>query len=117
MPLSLDLSKATKLKDVEFRPREPIVSWINATLQTAGSKNLRQIVIHIHATLVSSILLGSIGESTWLEWRDLDRLLVQLWITRSIHPVITYEKGAGNGPRVLAQKLLPELVSRGFDVV
>ena len=113
MPLSLDLSKAAKLKDAEFRLREPIVGWINATLQTARSKNLRQITIHIPA-----IFLRSVDETTRLEWQDFDHLLVRLWTTRSIRPVFTYEKkGAGTGPGELVPKLLPELVSRGFDVV
>ena len=112
-PLSIDLSNATKLKDIEFRPYEPNVSWINATLQTARSKDLREIIIHIPTTLFRSI-----DETTRLEWQDLDHLLVWLCTTRSVRPVFTYEKsGEGSGPEERVPELLPELVSRGFDVV
>jgi hypothetical protein len=113
MPLSLDLSKATKLKDVAFQLRESYINWINATLQTARSKSLRHIIIHIPAAF-----RGSIDETTRLEWQDLDHLLVRLWTTRSIRPVFTYEKGAETSFRALVPKLLPELMSRGvIDVV
>ena len=114
MPPLLDLSKATSLKDVEFRLREPYVSWVNATLQTARSRNLRQIIIHIPATFRRSI-----DETARLEWQDLDHLLVRLWTTCSIRPVFTYEmKGEGTGPEAQVPELLPELMSRGvIDVV
>jgi hypothetical protein len=42
----LDLSKATKLKDVEFRCGRPNIQWITMTLQSIESKNLQQIIIH-----------------------------------------------------------------------
>ena len=46
---SIDLSKATKLKDVIFRPGSPTISWIIMTLQPIPSKHrdLRQISIHV----------------------------------------------------------------------
>ena len=118
MPPSINLSEATELEDVEFRLREPNVRWITATLQTARSKNLRQITVHFFSPL-PHIFPGPINETTRLEWQDLDHLLVRLWTTSSIHPVFAYvqKKGEGTGSGVPVPKLLPELASRGFNVV
>jgi hypothetical protein len=48
-PASIDLSKATKLKDVVFQPRSREVEWVTMALQTITSKHrdLRQISIHM----------------------------------------------------------------------
>ena len=111
---SLDLSKATKLKDIEFRLYTPGVGWINRTLQTAESKKLRQITIHSPMASISNVLDLPITEMARLEWQNLDHLLLQLWTTRSIRPVFTYGKRkGGNGSGMLVPGLLPELTSRG----
>ena len=111
---SLDLSKVTRLKDVEFQPRGQNVKWISAALRTIRSENLQQITIRFYTLLMSNVLRESASESTRLEWKDLDHLLVELWITRSIRPVFTYERmGAVASPDVLVPKLLPELVNSG----
>ena len=118
IPPSINLSEATELKDVEFRLREPNIGWINATLQTARSKNLQQITIHFFSPL-PHIFPGPINETTRWEWQDLDHLLVRLWTTFSIRLVFVYtqKKEGGTGSGVPVPKLLPELASRGFDVV
>ena len=111
MPPSINLSEAAKLKDVEFRLRQPYLGWINATLQTARSKNLGQITIHFPCFFINLI-----NETTPLEWQELDHLLVQLWTRCSIRPVLTHENGQGTDPALVVAKLLPELTSRGFYV-
>lgn len=108
-PPSVDLSKARKLKDVEFRLYAPRVGWINKTLQTAKSENLRQI------TLFSSIdPRRESDETARPEWQNLDHLLVQLWTTRSIRPALTYQKGWETSDFVVPSEVLPELTRRGI---
>jgi len=107
---SLDLSKATKLKDIVFSCGKSDVRWITTTIQTATSKNLQQITVSLRPDL-----LDQIGEIVYQELQDLDCLLVQLWVSRSIRPNITYQTGKGErNMRWLAQGSLPKLVGRGF---
>jgi len=74
-------------------------------LQTAESINLEKTIIHP--------LSKPIVELAYREWKDLDRLLLQLWTSRSIRPKIGYGGGEGRyGLRELAPRLLPELTSR-----
>jgi hypothetical protein len=76
------------------------------TLETVQSKDLRQITIHSYGTFASLI-----GEAARQEWRNLDRLLVQFWTSRSIRPKIVYREGKGLND--LVPSLLPELTGRG----
>ena len=106
----IDLSTATKLKDLVFRCARPNVEWITMTLQTVRSKNLRQITIRPDPNTSRTI-----EDTVRREWEDLDRLLVQFPASRSIRPKLTY--GAGVGGRFLRDQvpsLLPELTGRGL---
>ena len=76
------------------------------TLQTAESTNLEQIAIVFPAHFVAATM-----ESAYQEWQDLDRLLLQFWISRSIRPKIEY--GGKYDLAELAPRLFPELMSRG----
>ena len=115
MPPSLDLSKATTLKDVEFRLCELEVKSINAAIRTATSTNLQQITISFPDIYFVDLLPSLLDEGTRTEWQDLDHLLVQLWTTRSIRPVFTNKKmGGENFVGAVTQKLLPELTGRGI---
>ena len=60
---SLDLSKATKLKDVVFNYRRSDIQWVTAMIKTIESKNLQQIVIfsYTRAPLSSDQGSGSSG--------------------------------------------------------
>ena len=105
----LDLSKATKLKDLLFRCGGSNVQWIAMALRTVQSKHLQQITIHPCA---ASARLS--GEPVPQEWQDLDRTLLQFWTSHSIRPKIVYDPGKGvNDIRGLAPSLLPELTRRG----
>ena len=109
MPPAIDLSNLTKLKDLEFELFRFDVRWITATLQTANSNSLWQITIHSDI-----VIFDSIGETDRQEWRELDRLLVQLWTSRSIRPKFAFTKERGRGDLGdFAPGLLPELTSRG----
>ena len=102
----LDLSKLTKLKDVALGFTD--IQRITMTLQTAESTNLEQIAIRLH---LSTDFTTENEESAYQKWQDLDRLLLQFWISRSIRPKIGYW---GKCYLVeLAPRLLPELTSRG----
>lgn len=111
---SLDLSKVTKLKDVEFRCGKPNIQWVTMTLQTIESENLQRITIDLYATLTSPV-----GETVHREWLDLDQLLAQFSTSHSIRPKIMHGKlEEGTNLRNLAPILLPELTRRGaVDVV
>ena len=103
----LDLSGATKLKDVEFWCTRPGIRWITTALLAAKSVCLRQITIHLR-TAFSEVISR--------EWQDLGHLLVRLWTSRSIIPKIQYTTGEVNGGRrYLVPDLLPELT--GMRVV
>jgi hypothetical protein len=105
---SLDLSKATKLKDVKFRCDRPTIRWITTALRSIESKNLQQVIIHCHF-----ILENPVGEAVYREWQDLDHVLVQFWASHSIHPKIKYEVWEGGiNWRALAPSLMPELTRR-----
>jgi hypothetical protein len=93
----LDFSNAEKLEYVEFNWGLTNVWWITASLQTVKSKYLRQI------------------DMLQPEWGDLDRLLTQLWISRSVLPKVKYNNvGSGLDLEEIAPILLPELTRRGL---
>jgi len=74
------------------------------TLQTAESINLERITIHSP---------DFFKRSGYREWQDLDRLLLQFWISHSIRPKIGCRNGDRYALKSYASRLLPELTSRG----
>ena len=99
-----DLSKLTRLKEVVWTS-ESSVQWITTTPQTAQSINLEKITIHSPSK--------PIVESAYREWQDLDRLVLQFWISRSIRLKIGFRGGEGRYDlRQLTPRLLLELASR-----
>jgi len=107
----IDLSRATKLKHLVFRCDRPSVQWITMTLQTVGSKGLRQITLWVDGRIFIPINL----ETVYREWLDLDQLLVQFWTSDSIRPTVTYVKRPiGKDIGYYAPCLLPELTGRGL---
>ena len=96
---SLDLSTATKLKDVIFTSGGPL-RWINTAVGTIKSKDLERVTVvsrHVHVD--------------YREWGDLDRLLAQLWTSRSIRPTITFD--SERKMIRLVPELLPEPTKEG----
>ena len=65
----VDLSKTTKLKNLKFRWKRPMVQWIILVLRTVESKSLEHITIY-------PVTGGMIKYADHQEWKDLDRLLV-----------------------------------------
>jgi hypothetical protein len=124
-PASIDLSNATKLKDVDIRLNSWSVEWIVMALRTITPKHrdLRQITIRIpycFALLDVGInVRQNIGAAYFEQWLDLDRLLVQFWESHSIQPtVICGMRIGGEGTGDCIGCLLPEAMRRGiFDLV
>jgi hypothetical protein len=114
VPPPFDLSKTTKLKNLEFQlAYTQNVRWITTTLQTVKSPNLRQISIRSRKFPVDPI-----GATILQEWLDLDRLLTQLWTSHPIRPEITCRNGVGHYLRAdVVSRLFPELTSRGVVIV
>ena len=106
----LDLSKAAKLTDVEFQLAGPNIQWIIATLETAEASNLEQIIIRTPVGFQDRI-----GANVRQEWQDLDRLLVELWTSRSILPkivLVTYARMRWDHVEFVMD-LLPMVMDRG----
>jgi len=106
----LDLSKATKLKDLTFMCVGLKIQPTVMALQTVESKTLQRIIIHPHTATIRD----PIGEAAQ-GWQDLDRLLVQFWTSRSVRPQLLYgrDKG-GQDLKDRAPSLLPESTRRGL---
>ena len=116
-PASIDLSKATNLKNAVFLPTSMSVKWIVLALQTITPKhrNLRGISIYVPydptLTNAGADVAQVIGDLICGQWLDLDRLLVQIWESRSIRPKVlstTQHIGYSVGG------LLPEITKRGI---
>ena len=80
---ALDLSEATKLKDVEFGFSVDKVQSVTATLETAKRQDLKQISFHVHSQFYKRCnkldeLRQTIGELILSQWKHLDDTLVSL---------------------------------------
>lgn len=91
---SINLSKATRLKVLAFRPTSENVEWVTAALRTValGHRDLRQVSIYVrfdpNLTNIGVNVGQAIGEEIFRQCLDLDRLLAQLWESHSILPEI-----------------------------
>lgn len=86
--MTLGLSKATKLKDLEFVCKEPNVKWVSAVLHTAEVKNLRSISLVLSRHSARRTSVSALFHQGWVA---LDRLLVQLWTSYSLRPKLMYD--------------------------
>lgn len=105
----LDLSKASKLKDLAFTCRSSNIHWVIAGLRTVESKNLQHITIHLKTPP------GIRNSLDQRDWQDLDQLLVQSWTSHSIRPQLVYSPNSrGEETRNHTPSLLPEMTKRGL---
>ena len=123
-PGSFDLSTATKLHDLVFRPESQNAEWITMVLQTITPehRDLQQISIHMpyYLTLLGMGVGEFVGEATCREWLDLDRFLVQFWESRSIWLKVGCVRLGHEQQRTddCIGSLLPEMTKRGiFDPI
>ena len=119
---SINLSKATKLKDVAFRPQSWTVEWVTTALKTIipQHRDLQQIsirlsyptVVSLNGINVDAAPWETVGEVGCREWLDLDHELVQLWESRLIRPRVAFVKEGD--VRDSIRSLLPEITKRGI---
>ena len=122
-PGPIDLSKATKLKDVGLRPGLSS-EWVLTTLKTITSRHqdLRHISVRVpdiwsYAIHEDGVTVERVVEANPdTKWWDLDRLLIQFWESHSIRPTVVclpveIEK---NGARYWSGHLFPESTRRGI---
>ena len=111
----LDLSVATKLRDLVFQCTGVNVRWVAMALQTVESKDLQWVTLRPDIPTSVDVIEGTVRE----EWQDLDRSLVQFWTSHSIRPQVIYSPVSGvKDIRDHASNLLPELTRRGLvDIV
>ena len=88
-----------KLKKVVFGS-DGSLRWINTAIETIRSQDLQRVTIKsLHIPV------------DYREWGNLDRLLAELWTSRSIRPTISFSR---QGKMIgLVPKLLPELTKKG----
>ena len=119
-----DLSKATRLGDVIFRPGSLKIKWITSAVRivTHKHRDLRQIWIDVGCRLTCSPsgedIKQTIGEGTVEQWLNLDRTLVNLWESLSIRTNVIWTRGRSNG--VVADhigSLLPAMTKRGMVTI
>ena|ERR1700753_2942989 len=108
MPPPLDLSKATKLKDLDFVLSISTIQWITMTLQATKSEILRRITIRL-----ISVHLSSAEGKVHSELHDLDHLLAELWTSRSVLPKVELKIMEGRISGELVASLFPKLTSMG----
>jgi len=118
---SFNLSKATKLRDLVFRPGSQMIEWITEALRTITSehRDLQQITIYVPRSLSTPSYDNSTGLSLRVisrRWPDLDHLLVQLWESHSIRPRVGYEwlREEGEPTDDCSGCLFPEIMKRGI---
>ena len=87
---------------------------------TPKHRDFRQIVIHVLEYLVpggvGANVEQTIGEANHGQRLNLDRLLVQVWESRSIHPRVIFTEEQGMGDCI--ESLLQEMTKQGvIDLV
>ena len=111
--VSLDFSKAIKLKEVMFRFNTRHTTWAVLALKTITSKHgdLQQISIFFPFNARDTI-----DKYTYNQWMDLDRSLVQLWDSHGIRVNIVCNVGEENreGFWEWIGALFPETKKRGI---
>ena len=117
--VSIDLSKATKLKDVTFILERLFVAWVTSTLETITSTHtdLREVSIEVPALSGISVWpidAEDIEDETWEEWADLDCTLIQLWESHAVRTKVKYPAELCEQSHKFTRGLLPEATKRGI---
>ena len=114
----IDLSKATKLKELKLHFQDLAVAWIASTLKTITSKHmdLREVLITGQALFSStdwSTNAAAVGDSTRTQWVDLERIIIQLWESHSVRTKVKYYSMRREESNELMRDLLPEATRKG----
>ena len=125
LPGSIDLSRAIKLKELDFvcwRHCQWVTTILQNIIAIPGSRHLRRILLLTSGVLYSladdeypTALKNAIGETTYQEWLELDRLLPRLWESRSIKITLLYDVPYwfGEGARGCIKTSFPIATARG----
>lgn len=113
-----DLSRATKLNEVTLQFAESCAGWTATTLKTIASKyrDLEQISIYVPSDPYSDDgELAGVEEAAYLQWSDLDHVLVQIWESCAVHTKVRYSEATEgwSATHKLIGGLLPEMTRRG----
>ena len=118
--VSIDLSKATNLRGVVIRLRNPDGTWAGLMFKTLTSEHKDLRWISIYMGFRGQVDIHQLQQRDQAEisrrWRDLDHTLVQLWESNKTATRIIYIT-AGDGKtraREYAEQLLPEITRRGI---
>lgn len=114
---SIDLSKATKLKNVKFLSGgHPKLTASALKTVTPHHRNLRQISLRAIDILPDVNSDPHDGETAHTEWLELDSAFIKLWESHSIRPEVQYylpsSVDAGRA-REFLESLFPETTRRG----
>lgn len=125
--VSVNLSKATRLKDVAFLCGRLGAERVSLTLRAmiSNQRNLQQISLQVPDVPYDPTLNRAdpanarrpIGEVIHEQWLELDHRFVQLWELYSIRPKLLYYTPQGKdreGAISSVQCLLPEITRRGI---
>ena len=119
---SIDLSKATNLKEVTFCIEEFSIAWVTATLKTIKSEHrgLQEVSIKGYAfsdSVFWSTDAASVGDKTRDQWMELDYVLAQLWESHAVRTKISFHSERGEETCEFVGGLLPETTRRGIGIV
>ena len=112
----IDLSKAIKLKVIQFHVEGLEIEWIIATLKTITQKHEDFKEISFNVTDV----MYKVKDNPITKWLELESLIVKFWEERSIQTKVIY-----GGPRckgrvekgqslILCPLLLPNVMKEGI---
>ena len=123
----IDLSKATRLRDIAFLCGRLGAEWAAMVLRavTSNHQNLRQITLSLPDLARSPFLhridpanvRDALGEAVYSHWLDLDHVLAQLWESHSTRPRILHYTPSGEdwrGPNSCVDGVFPEITRRGI---
>ena len=113
---SIDISKATKLKDVAFVSNlDP--KWIASALRTvtADDRDLQQVSVYTTDGLRNMDNDPSNQETARAEWLELDSVFIKIWESHSVRPKVRYYLPSsmdGEMARRSMEGLFPETTKR-----
>ena len=119
MDALIDLSKASKLKDITLHFQYLSVAWIASMLKTitSGHIKLQEVSIGGEALPDSGgwpANAADVDDDTREQWEDLERTLIQLWESHAICTKVKYYSMRREESRELMEDLLPEARERGI---
>ena len=116
----IDLSKATKLREVAFNLDGIYNPWVTMTLKTVTPRHIDLQEITISSSTLSRFVrrlpnIRRYAGHRLRQWMELDTVLVQLWESHPVHVKIAYCSGVDwEQVPELIEELMPETTRRGI---